>query len=109
MVFCGTFTTDGLEVAVENGRLRICREGKVLKFVKSVEQVSFSGTRAAESGRDVLFVTERAVFRLIRQGLQLLEIADGIDLERDILQQMQFRPTIGDVQVLPAKHFSRGI
>jgi propionate CoA-transferase len=109
LVFCGTFTTDRLEVAVENGRLRICREGKVPKFVKSVEQVSFSGVRASENGRDVLFVTERAVFRLIRQGLQLLEIAEGIDLERDILQQMQFRPTICDVKVLPAKHFSRAI
>ncbi len=98
LVFCGTLTTDGLEVAVENGQLRIIREGRIAKFVQQVEQVSFSGNIAKASGRKILVVTERAVFRLCPDGLELIEIAPGIDLQRDILDQMQFKPLIRNIQ-----------
>ena len=97
LVFCGSFTTDGLEIAVEDGRLRIVQEGRVAKFVAQVEQVSFSGPVAQAHSKDVLFVTERAVFRLTAEGVQLIEIAPGIDIDRDILPHMQFRPIIKQV------------
>ncbi len=100
LVFCGTLTTDGLEVAIENGGLRIVREGRVAKFVKQVEQVSFAGQVARDARRDVLFVTERAVFRLQPDGVELIEVAPGIDLQRDILDQMEFRPLIRSIAVM---------
>ena len=100
LVFCGTLTTDGLEVAIENGVLRIVREGRVAKFVKQVEQVSFAGHVAQDARRDVLFVTERAVFRLQPDGVELIEVAPGIDLQRDILDQMEFRPLMRSIAVM---------
>ena len=74
--------------------MRIVREGRVSKFVQQVEQVSFSGPMARQAARDVIFVTERAVFRLQSAGVELIEIAPGIELERDILQRMDFVPII---------------
>ena len=97
LVFCGTLTTDGLEVVYEEGRVRIVKEGRVAKFVKQVEQVSFSGPWARQTGHDVLFVTERAVFKLRPDGVELTEIAPGIDLQRDVLDQMEFRPIVRNV------------
>ncbi|MFN9717064.1 MAG: hypothetical protein ACK58L_00120 [Planctomycetota bacterium] len=98
LVFCGTFTADGLEVRIEAGELRIVQEGRFSKFVKQVEQVSFSGHVARDAGKDVLFVTERAVFRLHPAGLELIEKARGIDLQRDILDHMEFTPIICEVR-----------
>lgn len=100
LVFCGTLTTDGLEVAVQDGQLKIVREGRVKKFVKQVEQVSFAGSIARESERDVLFVTERAVFRLQPGGVELVEAAPGIDIQKDILDQMEFEPMVHSVGVM---------
>ncbi len=100
LVFCGTLTTDGLDVVVENGLVRIIREGRVAKFVKQVEQVSFAGQVARDAGRDVLFVTERAVFRLQPDGVELIEVAPGIDVQRDILDHMEFRPLMRSVAVM---------
>jgi propionate CoA-transferase len=97
LVFCGTFTTEGLEVAYENGRLRIVSEGRVAKFVRQVEQVSFSGPMARDAHRDVLFVTERAVFRLQPEGLELTEVAAGVDVQRDVFDQMEFKPLVRTV------------
>lgn len=94
VVFCGTFTAGGLEVAIEDGKLKILREGRTRKFIQAVEQVTFSGSYARQNKRNILFVTERAVFSLKEAGLVLEEIAPGIDLERDILSQMDFRPLI---------------
>lgn len=94
IVFVGTFTAGGLKVSVADGKLRIDREGTVKKFVDHVEQVTFSGKVAAETGNPVLYVTERCVFELSPEGLVLTEIAPGIDLEGDILAQMGFRPVI---------------
>lgn len=94
VVFVGTFTAGCLQVAAENGRLRIAAEGELRKFVDEVEQRTFSGPYAARRGQPVLYVTERCVFRLCEEGLELVEIAPGIDLERDILAHMDFRPVI---------------
>lgn len=98
VAFLGTFTAGGLKVAVEDGRLRILQEGKTRKFVPQVEQVSFSGRYAAGQDQPVLYITERAVFRLTPQGLVLIEVAPGIDVERDVLAQMDFRPIVGEVK-----------
>ncbi|MDX9706930.1 MAG: acyl CoA:acetate/3-ketoacid CoA transferase [Azospira sp.] len=94
VVFVGTFTAGGLEVAITDGRLKIVREGRCRKFVQAVEHRSFSGTYAVRRGHPVLYVTERCVFRLTAEGIELVEIAPGIDLEGDILAQMAFRPRI---------------
>ena len=98
LVFCGTFTTGGLEVEFDAGMLRIVKEGRIAKFVNEVEQISFSGPVARSAKHDVLFVTERAVFRLQPDGLELIEIAPGIDLQRDVLDRMEFKPIIREVQ-----------
>ena len=92
LVFAGTFTAGGLEVAIEDGRVRIAAEGRERKFVESVQQVTFSRPLAAEKGQQELYVTERCVFSLGTEGLRLIEVAAGIDVERDILGQMAFRP-----------------
>src|SRR5205085_12236352 len=94
VVFVGTFTACGLEVGIVDGKVRILREGSERKFVERVEHVTYSGSVAAARGQPALYVTERAVFRLDRDGLQLIEIAPGIDLERDILAQMGFAPQV---------------
>lgn len=94
VVFCGTFTAGGLEVAVEDGELRILQEGKSRKFMNHVEQITFSGHYAQRLGKDVLYITERAVFKLTEGGLMLIEIAPGVDLEKDILAHMDFKPLI---------------
>jgi propionate CoA-transferase len=93
-VFVGTFTAGGLKVAVADGRLQILQEGRARKLVGAVEHRTFSGTQAAGRGQAVLYITERCVFRLAPTGLELIEIAPGIDLERDILALMDFRPLI---------------
>ena len=105
LVFCGTMTSDGLEIEVVSGKVRIRREGRIRKFVEQVEQVSFSGEIARLRHQDVLYVTERAVFRLTPKGMKLIEIAPGIDLQRDILDQMAFRPIIDNVATMPDRLF----
>lgn len=108
LVFCGTLTSGGLAVSVRNGRLVIEKEGRHRKFLSQVEQVSFSGRRACESRRDVLFVTERAVFRLTGDGLELIEVAPGIDIESQILSQLDFRPHVSQPREMPAHAFQAG-
>ena len=93
-MFVGTFTAGRLRVAVEDGRLRIDEEGEARKFVDAVEQRTFSGEYAVKRGQPVLYITERCVFRLGPEGLELTEIAPGIDVERDILGRMDFAPVI---------------
>lgn len=111
VIFMGTFTggitKEGMpEFSVQGGRLNIIREGNKKKFVRRIEQVSFSGREALESNKEVLYVTERAVFRLTAGGLKLIEIAPGVDLQKDILDQMEFMPEIDeDLCLMPAAIF----
>ena len=94
VVFAGTFTAGGLKVEVKDGEVKILQEGRSKKFVKRVEQITFSGTYAAMRSQPVIYVTERCVFQLTLQGLELIEIAPGIDIGRDILPHMDFAPVI---------------
>lgn len=94
VIFSGTFTAGKLNITWQDGQTQILTEGKFKKFVGSLEQVSYSGPFAQERGQEALYITERAVFRRGTQGLELIEIAPDIDLERDVVQQMAFRPVI---------------
>ncbi len=96
VVFCGTLTTGDLEVAVADGELSIEREGSSPKFVEEVEQITFSGEYAAAIDQPVVYVTERAVFELTPEGLELTEVAPGVDLEADVLAQLAFDPIVAD-------------
>ena len=105
VVFVGTFTTDGLTVQVRNGRLSITQEGKARKFVVAVEHRTFSGSYAMKRGCPVLYVTERCVFRLTEEGMELVEVAPGIDIARDILAHMDFVPIVHDPALMDARIF----
>ena len=109
VVFVGTFTAGPLEVAVEGGRLAIVREGNVRKFVTEVEHRTFSGAYALKRGQPVLYVTERCVFRLTPDGLELVEVAPGIDIGRDILAHMDFAPIVSNPQPMDARIFAAGV
>lgn len=100
--FCGTFTAQGLAVEVDNQAVNIVQEGKQKKFIKQVEQITFSAAQALSNNKPVMYITERAVFELSPSGLELIEIAPGVDLEKDILQQMEFVPVISpSLKVMP--------
>lgn len=90
VVFMGTFTAGGLETKFSDGKLRVVREGRVPKFIERVEQITFSGSYALTKRQRILYVTERAVFRLSGDGPVLIEVAPGIDVERDIRSRMHF-------------------
>lgn len=94
VVFCGTFTAKGFACEVGGGVLRITSEGKLNKLVPEVSQITFSGEYARRSGQTVLYVTERAVFALRDDGMHLVEVAPGIDPQRDVIQRMGFKPVI---------------
>ena len=96
VVFGGTFTAGGLDIRWPDGKAHIAREGKHRKFLAEVEQLSYNGAYGWERGQEVLYVTERAVFRRMASGLELIEIAPGIDVQRDIYAHMAFKPTIAD-------------
>ena len=105
LVLAGSFTAGGLQVAIVDGRLRIVKEGRQRKFISAVEQVTFNGRYAAERGQPVLYVTERCVFALRAEGLELTEVAPGIDIERDILAHMDFRPLIDAPRTMDERIF----
>ena len=95
VVFCGAFEAKGLDARREpDGRIRILRHGAVPKLVKRVRHVTFSGAQARSNGQEVRYVTERAVFRLGEKGIELTEVAAGIDPERDVLSRMPFEPPV---------------
>jgi propionate CoA-transferase len=92
LIYCGTFTAGGLKVAIAEGKLTVITEGKAQKYVKQVEQITFSGAYATKVKQPVLFITERAVFELQDGHLTLIEVAPGIDIKKDILAHMGFVP-----------------
>ena len=92
LIFCLTLRAGGLEVAMQDGRLSIVKEGKHPKFVRQFQHVCFHGPTAIARGQQVLYVTERAVFELTAQGLKLVEVMPGIDREKQVFDQMEFRP-----------------
>lgn len=106
VVFCGTFDTKGSQIETGDGTLKIVRHGEVAKLVAEVDQITFSGPQAVAQGQEVLYVTERAVFRLTAEGIVLEEIAPGVDLQRDILDRMGFKPLLkGQPRLIDPKHF----
>ena len=105
--YLGTFTTGGLKIATGDGKLEITQEGKSKKFVKEVEQITFSGTYAAKIGQPVIYITERAVFELRPDGVYLTEIAPGIDLQTQVLDLMDFAPKMdGEPKLMDARLFT---
>lgn len=96
IVFCSTFTGKGLEVSFEGGKVTILKEGSLIKFVNKLQQISYNGVIARNKGQKMHYVTERAVFELTPEGLVLTEIANGIDLQTQILDLMEFKPIISE-------------
>jgi propionate CoA-transferase len=106
VVFVGTFTAGDLDIEVAEGRLNIRQDGKAMKFVEEVEHRTFSGSEASRRGKTVLYITDRCVFQLGAEGLELIEIAPGVDLQKDILDRMAFRPIIRqEPQLMDARIF----
>lgn len=105
VVFVGTFTAGALEIAIQDGTLAILRDGGARKFVREVEHRTFSGAYAAQAGRTALYITERCVLRLTADGLELTEIAPGVDLQRDILDRMDVQPMVREPALMDARIF----
>lgn len=104
--FCGTFTAGGLKTEIGNGELHILQEGKVDKFTKQLQQVTFSAKTAVSNSLPVMYITERAVFRLTKDGIMLCEAAPGIDLEKDIFAHMPQKPILSpDFKLMDARIF----
>ncbi len=109
IIFSGTFTAGKLEMNWPDGQTNIRQEGKFKKFVSQLEEVSYSGPFSQERGQEALYITERAVFKRSEQGLELTEIAPGVDLQRDVLDQMDFRPFISPaLKQMDARIFNEG-
>jgi propionate CoA-transferase len=110
VIFVGTFGAGKLRIAIADGKLAILNEATARKFVEAVEHVTFSGAYATARGQSVLYVTERCVFVLGGNGLELIEVAPGIDIERDILALMDFKPSIPrDPALMDARIFREGV
>ncbi len=110
VVYVGTFTAGGLSLLIEDGQIRITQEGKSKKFVGGeVEHITFSGEYGLKKGQRIIYVTERCVFELNEEGMQLTEIAPGVDLQKDILAQMDFEPVIkGEPELMDPRIFLPG-
>ena len=107
MVFCGTLTAGGLKLETGDGTLRIVQEGRTKKYLPKVKQITFSGKLANEKGQEVIYITERAVFRLIDGHVVLTEIAPGIDLQKDVLEQIAFPVKVSEQLHLMDKRIFR--
>ena len=106
VIFSGTFTAGSLEISWPDGQTVIHKEGRFNKFVSQLEQLSYNGQQAQKLGQEALYVTERAVFRRGDHGLELIEIAPGLDLEHDVLGHMDFRPLVArDLKTMDARLF----
>ena len=109
LCFIGTFTAGKQDVGLKGEGLVIRAQGPQKKFLQQVESITFSGREALRKGQQVLYITERAVFRLEQEGLTLVEIARGVDMQRDILDQMDFRPVIPEyVRYMDPRLFREG-
>ena len=108
VIFCSTFTGSGIKVSFHGDEgISIDQEGKIIKMVKEVQQISYNGKLALQRGQNMYFVTERAVFRLTENGPMLIEVAKGVDLQRDILDKMEFKPLIAeDLRQIPTTIYS---
>jgi propionate CoA-transferase len=109
VIYSGTFTAGKSAFSWPDGKMKIEKDGDGQKFVKAVEQITYSGTYGRERGQRVLYITERAVFRLAAAGVELIEIAPGVDIERDIVAKMGFAPKIAaDLKTMDARLFKPG-
>jgi propionate CoA-transferase len=109
VLFMGTFTTGGIKTTVEAGRVRILEEGRVKKFVNACDQITFCSQFAGPQGQEVFYITERCVFKLIDGRLELTEVAPGIDIDKDILKPMEFRPVIRNVVPMDPRVFQDAV
>ena len=109
--FCGTFTAGGIKVHVEDGKLVVDQEGREKKMIDAVEQVTFSGIYANKVGQPVMYITERAVFELRKDGVYLTEVAPGIDVQTQIIDLMGFTPKMpeGGPKLMDARIFNEGL
>jgi acyl CoA:acetate/3-ketoacid CoA transferase len=108
VVFCGTFAAKGVKLATGDGKMQVVEQGKVQKLVSKVDQITFSGPQSLVRKQEVLYLTERASFRLTENGVELFELAPGIDLQRDVLDQMGFKPQLAkDIILMDSSCFNR--
>ena len=106
VVFCGTLAAKGVKLHTGDGQMRVLQQGAVKKLVKQVDQITYSGPQGLVRGQTVLYLTERASFRLTAGGIELFEIAPGIDLQRDVLDQMDFAPLLAaEIKVMDGACF----
>ncbi len=108
LYFGGGFTAGKRDIKVEDGKLLILRDGDVVKFVKEVYKIFFNGKLALNEGKKVKFVTERAVFELTDRGLELIEVAPGVDVERHVLGRMEFKPIVRKPEEMDRYLFTEG-
>ena len=109
VVFCTYFRSGGLKATVADGKVAIDQEGREVKFVNKVNQITFNGPQAVAQGQEIVYVTERAVFKLTKEGVTLTEIAPGLDVEKDILSLMEFKPIVSpDLKEMDARIFVPG-
>lgn len=104
--FCGTFTAGKMKCEIKDGKLNIIEDASGIKFKKSVEQVTYSAEYGVETGQTVYYITERALFKLVPEGIELVEIAPGVDLQKHILDKMEFTPIMKDVKVMDERIFT---
>lgn len=106
VIFMGNFTAGECDIELTDGGLNIKKDGDKIKFVKKVQQITFSGDYAIKNGQEIIYVTERAVFQLTPEGLVLTEIAPGVDLQKDILSKMEFQPIVSsNLKLMDARLF----
>jgi propionate CoA-transferase len=106
VIFMGTFCVGDTDIEITGSGLKIVRDSETTKFVKEVQQITFSGDYAVQSSQEIMYITERAVFLLTPQGLLLTEVAPGIDLQKDVLDKMEFTPAVSpDLKLMDARLF----
>ena len=106
--FAGAFTAGKSEITLSDNRIRILHDGTIPKFIESVFKVVFSGHQAIKYGQEIIYITERAVFRLNESGIVLEEIAPGIDIDKNIISKMGFIPILGSIKEMDTRIFNDG-